>query len=44
MDVRRRRLTPIGTGASSEEGAGSTKEVPVPERSGDYRLGGRTAN
>ena len=44
MDVGRRGLAPVGTGASSEEGAASTKEVPAGEGSCQARLGGRAAN
>jgi len=44
VDVGRRGLAPIGTGASSEEGAASTKEVPAGEGSGEAIMGGRTAN
>jgi len=44
VDVGQRGLAPVGTGASSEEGAASTKEVPAGEGSGEARLGGRAAN
>jgi len=44
VDVRRRGLAPVSTGASSEEGAASTKEVPVGEGSGEVRLGRRAVN
>ena len=44
MDVGRSGLDPVGTGASSEEGAASTKEVPAGEGSGEARLGRRAAN
>ena len=44
MDVGRRGLAPVGTRASSEEGAASTKEVPAGEGSGKARLGGRAAD
>ena len=44
MDVGRRRLAPVGTGACSEEGASSTNEIPSQEGSGEVRLGRRAAN
>ena len=44
MDGGRRGLPPVGTGASSEEGAASTKEVPAGQGSSEVRLGGRAAN
>jgi len=44
VDVGRRGLARVGTGASSEEGAASTKEVPAGEGSGEVRLGGRATN
>jgi len=44
VDVGRHGLTPVGTGACSEEGAASTKEVPAGEGSGEVRLGRRAAN
>jgi len=44
VDVGRRGLAPLGTGASSEEGASSTKELPVGEGSGEVRLGRPPAN
>jgi len=44
VDVGRRGLAPVGTGASSEAGAAGTKEVPAGEGSGEGRLGGRAAN
>jgi len=39
MDVGQRGLAPIGTGASSEEGAASTKEIPAGEGGGEGRVG-----
>jgi len=44
VDVGQRRLTPVGTGASSEEGAASTTEVPAGEGSGELRLVGYAVN
>jgi len=44
VDVGRRGLTPFGTGASSEEGAASSKEVPAGEGSSEVSLCGRTAH
>jgi len=44
VDVGRRGLAPVGTGASSEEGPASTKAVPAGEWSGEARLGGRATN
>ena len=44
MDIGRRGLAPVGTGACSEEGAASTKEIPAGEGSSEVRLGRRTAN
>ena len=44
MDVGRRGLAPVGTGACSEEGAASTKEIPAGEGIGEVRLGRRAAN
>ena len=44
MDVGRCGLGTVCTGASSEEGAASTKEVPAGKGSGKVRLGGRAAN
>ena len=44
MDVARRRLAPVGTGACSEEGAASPKQIPSGERSGEVRLGRSAAN
>ena len=41
MDIGRGGLAPVGTGASSKEGAASTKEIPAGEGSGKVRLGGR---
>jgi len=44
VDVSRGRLAPVSTGASTEEGAASTKDIPVGEGSGETRLGRCTAN
>jgi len=44
VDVSWGGLAPVGTGASSEEGAASTEEVPAGEGSGEVGLGGRVAN
>ena len=44
MDVGRRELAPVGTGACFEDGAASTKEIPAGEGSGEVRLGRRAAN
>jgi len=44
VDVGRRWLALVGTGACSEEGAASTKEVPAGEGGGEVRLGRRAAN
>ena len=44
MDVGRRGLAPVGTGASSEEGAACTKEVSAGEGGGKARVGGSTAD
>jgi len=44
VDVGRHGLAPVGTGACSEEGAASTKEVPAGEGSGEARLGLRAEN
>ena len=44
MDVSRRGLAPVGTRASSEEGAVSTKDVHTVEGSGEGRLVGGAAN
>ena len=44
MDVGRRGFAPVGTGACSEEGAASTKEVPAGEGSGKVRLGRRAVD
>jgi len=44
VDVGRRGLAPVGTGACSEESAASTKEVPAGEGSGEPTLGRRAAN
>jgi len=37
-------LAPVGTGARTEEGAASTKEVSAGEGGGEVRLGGSAAN
>ena len=44
MDVGRRGLALVGTGARAEEGAASTKEVLAGQGSGKARLGGRAPN
>jgi len=44
VDVGRRGLAPVGTGACSEEGAASTNEIPAGEGSGEVRLGRRAPN
>ena len=44
MDVGWHGLAPVGTGACSEEGAASTKEVPAGEGSSEVRLGRHAAN
>jgi len=44
VDVGLRGLAPVGTGACSEEGAASTKEIPAGEGSGEVRLGRRAVN
>jgi len=44
VDVGRRGLAPVGTGASCEEGAASTKEIPAGEGCGKVSLGRRAAN
>jgi len=44
VDIVLRGLAPVGTGASSEDGAAKTKMVTAGEGSGDVRLGGRTMN
>jgi len=44
VDIGRRGLAPLGTGACSEDGAASTKEVPAGEGSGEVGLGRRAAN
>jgi len=44
VDVGRGGFAPVGTGASSEEGATSTKEVPAGDGSGEVRLGRGAAN
>jgi len=44
VDIGRRGLAPVGTGASSEEGAACTKEVSAGEGGGKARVGGSTAN
>jgi len=44
MDVGQGGLAPVGTGASSKEGAAITKEIPEGEGSGKVRLGGRASN
>ena len=43
MEIGRRGLAPVGTGASSEEGAACTKEVSVGEGGGKARVGGSAA-
>jgi len=44
VEVGRRGLARVGTGACSEEGGASTKEIPAGEGSGEVRLGRRAAN
>jgi len=44
MDVGRGGLAPVSTGASSKEGAASTKEVSAREGSSKVRLGRRATN
>jgi len=44
VDIGRCGPAPVGTGACSEEGAASTKEVPAGEGSGKVRLGRRAAD
>ena len=44
VNVGRSGLAPVGTGASSEEGAACTKEVPAREGRGEARLARRAAN
>ena len=44
MDVGRSGLASVGTGASSEEGAASTKEVSAGVGGGKTRVGGSAAN
>ena len=44
MDVGRGGLAPVGTGASSKEGAACTKVVPAGEGGGKARVGRRAAN
>jgi len=44
VDVGRGGLAPVSTGACSEEGAASTKEIPAGEGSGKVRLGRCAAN
>jgi len=44
VDIGRCWPAPVGSGASAEEGAASTKEVPAREGSGEVWLGGHAAN
>jgi len=44
VDIGWRGHAPVGTGASAEEGAANTKEVPAGEGSGEVRLGGHAVN
>ena len=44
MDIGRGGIAPVATGASSKEGAASTKEIPAGEGSGKVRLGGGAPN
>jgi len=44
VDVGRGGLATVGTSASSEENAASTKEVPGGEGAGEVRVAGHDAN